>query len=147
MDKYETLMEQQRERARGASKFAGSAGLPAELVASLHATEFKGYERLEVDGCKVMALLKDGKPVTQLLAGEQGVVILRSHPVLCRIRRSSGDSGVLCSCPVASSFDVADTQKLSAIFHGHVGKRSKRASSRSATSCPRALMPQRARPP
>jgi alanyl-tRNA synthetase len=120
MDQYEALMEQQRERARGASKFAGSAGLPAELVASLHATEFKGYERLELDGCKVMALLKDGQPVTQLLAGEQGVVILERTPFYAESGGQAGDSGVLCSAS-GQQFDVADTQKLSAIFHGHVG--------------------------
>ena len=39
------------------------ADLPAELVASLHATEFLGYERLDKDGCKIVALIKDGKPV------------------------------------------------------------------------------------
>jgi alanyl-tRNA synthetase len=120
MDKYDALMEQQRERARGASKFAGSAGLPAELVASLHATEFKGYERLELDGCKVMALLKDGQPVTQLLAGEQGVVILERTPFYAESGGQAGDSGVLCSAS-GQLFEVADTQKLSAIFHGHIG--------------------------
>ncbi len=112
-------MEQQRERARGASKFAGSAGLPAELVASLHATEFKGYEKLELDGCKVIALLKDGVPVLQLIAGEQGVVILDRTPFYAESGGQIGDGGVLCSA--RDSFQVNDTQKLSAIFHGHVG--------------------------
>src|SRR5207342_2901866 len=60
---YESLMDQQRDRARSASRFAGGLALPAELVASLHPTEFLGYEELEADGCKVIALLRDGKPV------------------------------------------------------------------------------------
>jgi alanyl-tRNA synthetase len=120
MDQYDVLMEQQRTRARGASKFAGSTGLPAELVASLHATEFKGYERLEQDGCKVVALLKDGQSVNQLQAGEQGVIILDRTPFYAESGGQVGDCGELCS-PAGQRFGVTDTQKLSAIFHGHVG--------------------------
>src|SRR5574343_877689 len=76
MPQYEALMDQQRERARAAGKFGVGVGLPAELVASLHPTEFKGYETLELDGCKVVALLKDGEPVAALAAGEEGVAVL-----------------------------------------------------------------------
>lgn len=117
---YETFMTQQRERARGASKFAGSVGLPAELVASLHATEFKGYEKLESDGCKVLALLKDNVPVMELQAGEQGVVILDKTPFYAESGGQVGDVGLLCAAG-GICFVVDDTQKLSAIFHGHIG--------------------------
>ena len=68
---YEQLMEQQRERARGASKFAGSVGLPAELVATLAATEFMGYETLETLAA-IVALVKDGKPVDAVLPATRG---------------------------------------------------------------------------
>ena len=117
---YEALMEQQRERARAAGKFGGSVGLPAELVANLHPTEFKGYEALEQDGCKVVALLKDNLPVNALAAGEQGVVILDRTPFYAESGGQAGDAGVLCSDSVR--FAVTDTQKLSAVFHGHIGR-------------------------
>lgn len=117
---YDTLMDQQRERARGASKFSGTAGLPAELVASLHATEFKGYEKLEIDGCKVVALLKDNVPVLQLNAGEQGVVILDKTPFYAESGGQIGDAGMLCASE-GIGFQVNDTQKLSAVFFGHQG--------------------------
>jgi alanyl-tRNA synthetase len=117
---YEALMEQQRERARGASKFSGAAGLPAELVASLHVTEFKGYEKLEIDGCKVVALLKDNVPVQQLNAGEQGVVILDKTPFYAESGGQIGDAGLLCASE-GVCFQVNDTQKLSAVFFGHLG--------------------------
>jgi alanyl-tRNA synthetase len=120
MEHYETLMDQQRERARGASKFAGTIGLPAELVASLNATEFKGYEKLECDGCRVVALLRDGQPVSALEAGERGIVLLDRTPFYAESGGQVGDAGVLCAS-TGVRFSVEDTQKLSAIFHGHVG--------------------------
>lgn len=120
MEQYETLMAQQRDRARGASKFAGTVGLPAELVASLHATEFKGYEKLECDGCRVVALLRDGNPVAVLEAGQRGIVLLDKTPFYAESGGQIGDAGVLCASTDVR-FSVEDTQKLSAIFHGHVG--------------------------
>ena len=120
MPQYEALMDQQRERARAAGKFGGSVGLPAELVASLHPTEFKGYETLELDGCKVVALLKDNQPVPSLVAGEHGVVVLDRTPFYAESGGQAGDAGLLCSGAVR--FAVTDTQKLSAVFHGHAGR-------------------------
>jgi len=121
MAQYEALMDQQRERARSASKFAAGVGLPAELVASLHATEFLGYETLEADGCKVIAILKDGKPVQTIAAGEEAVVILDHTPFYAESGGQVGDTGALLD-PGNNRFEVRDTIKLSAIFHGHVGK-------------------------
>lgn len=117
---YETLMEEQRTRARSAGKFAGQAGLPAEMVASLHATEFLGYENLEDDGCKVVALIKDGKPVQSIASGDDAIVILDRTPFYAESGGQSGDSGVLLD-PGSDYFEVSDTIKISAKFHGHVG--------------------------
>lgn len=121
MEHYEALMDQQRERARGASKFAGTVGLPAELVASLHATEFKGYEHLELDGCKVIALMKDGAVVERLQPGDEGVVVLDKTPFYAESGGQVGDAGVLCASG-GTRFVVTDTQKISAVFHAHYGR-------------------------
>lgn len=120
MTDYDILMEQQRERARGASKFNGSLGLPAELVASLHATEFMGYEKLACDGCRVVAILHEGQLLPRLEAGQSGMIVLDRTPFYAESGGQAGDAGVLCASG-GIHFRVDDAQKLSAIFHGHAG--------------------------
>jgi alanyl-tRNA synthetase len=118
---YERLMEQQRERARGASKFGGATGLPAELVASLKPTAFLGYDTLSEDGCEVVAILRDGKPVQGAGAGDEVVVLLDQTPFYAESGGQVGDTGEL-SGANGLRIAVRDTNKFSAIFHGHVGK-------------------------
>jgi alanyl-tRNA synthetase len=114
-------MEQQRERARGASKFAGSAGLPAELVASLPPTVFLGYDRLDEDGCGVVAILRDGRPVPSAAEGDEVVVLLDRTPFYAESGGQVGDTGEL-SAAGGARLAVRDTVKLSGIFHGHLGR-------------------------
>ena len=118
---YESLMEQQRDRARGASKFAGSVGLPAELVASLQPTQFRGYDNLAQDDLRIVALLQHGKPVPAVEAGQDAVVILDATPFYAESGGQVGDTGSL-SGAESTRFDVRDTIKLSGIFHGHAGR-------------------------
>ena len=118
---YDTLMDQQRDRARAASKFAGGTALPADLVASLKPTEFQGYEALESDGCRVLALVRDGKPVEEIAAGEEAIVLLDATPFYAESGGQVGDTGELLD-PRGTRFEVRDTLKLSGTFHGHLGK-------------------------
>ncbi|QNP40323.1 alanine--tRNA ligase [Lysobacter terrestris] len=119
MAEYERLMEQQRERARAAGKFAGGTALPADLIAQLKPTEFVGYEHLEAGGLEVVALLKDGKPVDAIQAGDEAIVFLDRTPFYAESGGQVGDVGQLAEQGVM--FAVADTQKLAGQFHGHVG--------------------------
>jgi len=121
MPGYEALMAQQRERARAASKFAGGTVLPAELVASLRPTEFQGYEQLESDGCRVVALVRDGKPVDAIAAGDEAIVLLDATPFYGESGGQVGDTGELLDA-AGNRFEVVDTLKLSGVFHGHVGR-------------------------
>jgi alanyl-tRNA synthetase len=119
MADYERLMEQQRERARAAGKFGGGTALPAELIAQLKPTEFIGYEHLEAGGLEVVALLKDGKPVDAIQAGDEAVVFLDRTPFYAESGGQVGDVGQLAEQGVM--LVVSDTQKLAGQFHGHIG--------------------------
>ena len=122
---FDAAMEQQRETARAAGKFSAGAGLPAELVAQLKPTEFLGYDHLDAGGLQVVAILKDGRPVDTVSAGDEAVVFLDRTPFYAESGGQVGDTGVLAEQGV--EFDVADTQKFAGQFHGHVGKVAKGA--------------------
>ena len=82
-------MERQREKARAA--WAGSGDAASEniwfpLREKLGATEFLGYETETAEGV-VAALVKDGKEVDELKAGESGAVVLNQTPFYARVRR------------------------------------------------------------
>ncbi len=117
---YDRLMEEQREQSRKGGKFGGGVALPAELIAQLSPTEFLGYDGLVAGGLEVVAILKDGKPVDRIEAGDQAIVLLDKTAFYAESGGQVGDSGQLAEKGVL--FDVSDTQKLAGQFFGHVGK-------------------------
>jgi len=119
MEGFEAAMEEQKRRAREAGKFASSTSLPADLVAQLTPTGFLGYEQLASEGLSVVALLKDGRPVDRVEAGDEAVVLLDRTPFYAESGGQVGDTGRLTG--EGSEFTVTDTQKFAGQFHGHVG--------------------------
>ena len=116
---FDAAMAQQKQTARAAGKFGGGVQLPAELVAQLSPSKFLGYESLVAGGLEVIALLKDGKPVAVIEAGDEAIVILDATPFYAESGGQVGDTGELDEQGVR--FTVADTLKLAGQFHGHVG--------------------------
>ncbi len=111
---FERLMEQQRERARRASRFTMAAGRPSFDAP----TEFVGYAMLEAGGAVAALLDAHGAPVQALDAGSSGTVVLDRTPFYAESGGQVGDTGELVT--PTGRFVVADTQKLGAAF-GHVG--------------------------
>ncbi len=116
---YDRLMEEQREQSRKGGKFGGGVALPAELIAQLSPTEFLGYEGLVAGGLEVVAILKDGKPVERIEAGDEAIVLLDKTAFYAESGGQVGDTGQLAEKGVL--FEVSDTQKLAGQFFGHVG--------------------------
>ena len=117
---FDAAMSRQKETARAAGKFGGGLVLPADLVAQLTPTAFLGYDEDRSEGLKVVALLKDGKPVQRIEAGDEAVVLLDRTPFYAESGGQVGDTGELDGVDI--HFDVANTVKLAGQFHGHVGK-------------------------
>jgi alanine--tRNA ligase len=117
---FEAAMEKQRQAARAAGRFGVAVQLPAELVAQLRPTAFLGYDRLQEDGLEVLALLRDGRPVDAIEAGDNAIVILDRTPFYAESGGQVGDTGELGAGGVR--FRVEDTLKLAGQFHGHVGR-------------------------
>src|SRR5579859_6102546 len=111
---FEAAMEQQRERARAASKFSMAAGLEY----SGGKTVFHGYEKL-AHPAKVVALYREGAKVQSLRSGETGTVVLDETPFYAESGGQVGDRGELVGA--SGTFTVDDTQKIQAEVFGHHG--------------------------
>jgi alanyl-tRNA synthetase len=111
---YDTAMQEQRSKARAASKFSMAAGLEYSGAK----TEFRGYEAL-THGAKVVALYREGARADALKSGDTGTVVLDETPFYAEAGGQVGDQGELVGS--GGTFEVADTQKIRADVHGHHG--------------------------
>lgn len=112
-DEFERCMEEQRERARAATKSDAEAawstygGLYADLLKDTGATQFVGYGSLSVEA-RVQALIKDGASVSSLSEGEAGEVVLDVTPFYAEMGGEVGDTGLITEDGVVA--EVRDTQ-------------------------------------
>jgi alanyl-tRNA synthetase len=111
---FEAAMERQRERARRASRFVTTSGMDY----SGRATEFHGYDTLQVEGT-VVALYREGEQAQEIATGESAVVVLDRTPFYAESGGQVGDSGELAGAN--GTFAVEDTQKIQAEVFGHKG--------------------------
>ncbi len=111
---FEAAMHRQRERARAASKFS----MHSAVEYSGRATEFHGYDSLNLDG-EIVALYEDGAHVESVGAGDEAVVVLDRTPFYAESGGQVGDQGEISSGN--GGFKVTDTQKIQAEVFGHKG--------------------------
>ena len=102
---FEAAMEQQRDRARSASKFGASGGDALKTDAE---TEFLGYDGTEA-ASRIVALFKEGQVVGTLEPGDDGAVVLSATPFYAESGGQIGDTGILVED--GKLFRVDDTQK------------------------------------
>ena len=118
---FTDAMDRQRQKARAA--WAGSGDTATESVwfplrERLGATEFLGYETETAEGA-VTALVRDGKEVDSLNAGESGAIVLNQTPFYAELGGQVGDTGLLVGDGV--KFRVTDTQKKAGDLWVHLG--------------------------
>ncbi|MEP9379683.1 alanine--tRNA ligase [Aquabacter sp. CN5-332] len=108
---FNAAMERQRADARAAWQGSGEAATDTVWFALREregATEFLGYDTESAEGV-VRALVKDGKEVEALNAGEQGLVVLNQTPFYGESGGQVGDTGLLAGEDVRAT--VLSTQK------------------------------------
>ncbi|MDC0663934.1 alanine--tRNA ligase [Marinobacter sp. SS21] len=112
-DGYEKAMNDQRERARAASKFGidYNAGLKLEGK-----TEFSGYE--VVDGHETVRTVIVGGDEKTAQAGDEAIVVLERTPFYAESGGQVGDTGLLTWS--GGRFQVTDTRK-EGDHHIHLG--------------------------
>ncbi len=114
---FDRAMEAQRERARAASQF--KAGAQLEYTGAK--TQFRGYDTLSTEG-RIVALYREGAPVSSLAAGDRGVVVLSATPFYAESGGQVGDRGELSKGGACLTlFTVEDTQKIQPDVFGHMG--------------------------
>ncbi|MBJ90233.1 MAG: alanine--tRNA ligase [Woeseia sp.] len=111
---FDLQMQEQRSRARAASKF--STGESGSIKTDVE-TSFSGYENMGGNG-KVVAIYKNSDEVDCLSEGDEGVLILDITPFYAESGGQVGDTGVIESDN--GFFQVTDTQKSikANIHHG-----------------------------
>ncbi len=118
---FTDAMERQRAKARASWAGSGEAADEAVWFAlreKIGPTEFLGYETEQAEGV-VSALVRDGKEVAALKAGDSGAVVLNQTPFYGESGGQVGDTGVLTGDGVR--FKVTDTQKYAGDVFAHVG--------------------------
>lgn len=119
---FERFMQEQRDRARHARKdhTAQDNDVISSFVEQGLSAEFLGYESLEAE-TQVLGILRDGKPVDALAAGENADVLLERTPFYGESGGQVGDTGWL-TTPEGVRFEVADTRKPAQGILLHRGK-------------------------
>jgi alanyl-tRNA synthetase len=104
---FEQLMDQQRERARAASRFQADLGQQIRLDSTV---EFTGYDGLKQDA-QVLALYRQRDDVLDsvgnLGVGEDGVVVVDRTPFYAESGGQVGDRGVMRGSE--TTFQISDT--------------------------------------
>jgi alanyl-tRNA synthetase len=113
---FEVAMNRQRDQARAAGKFKMAQGLEYSGAP----TVFHGYDTLNKDSAKVLALYVDGTQVNSIKAGDNAVLVLDNTPFYAESGGQVGDAGELRN--QSSLFEVEDTLKIQADVFGHHGQ-------------------------
>ena len=117
---FDEGMAKQKAMARAAWKGSGetaSDDIWFDIADELGSTEFTGYVSTQGEG-QVVALIKDGKRIDALAAGDVGIILTNQTPFYAESGGQSGDAGIL-SGENGFSAAVSDTGKPLGRLHAH----------------------------
>ena len=118
---FQSLMTQQKERAREARKALGDLGWAGvEFGKDMPATEFMGYDRDTVNGAKVLGIVAEGELVDEIVSGMEAILVLDKTPFYAEMGGQVADHGVITGDGM--EFVVSDVQKNKGGKFMHYGK-------------------------
>ena len=118
---FQSLMTQQKERAREARKALGDLGWAGvEFGKDMPATEFVGYDHDTVNGAKVLGIVAEGELVDEIVSGMEAILVLDKTPFYAEMGGQVADHGLLTAEGV--SYTVTDVQKNKGGKYMHYGK-------------------------
>ncbi len=121
---FNILMEEQKQKAREASRFGRATGgkdtgIYSQLLQSGGPTEFVGYRRLSLK-TPVQFILSNNQPADELRAGEEGVLLFKETPFYAESGGQAGDTGTIIAG--VNKFLVTDTVKPVEGLIAHQGR-------------------------
>ena len=118
---FEAAMEAQRQRAKAAAVSIDLTLQEAidQVAAAAEATAFKGYGALEHPSC-VLALVVNGEPATQAVAGDSVQLVLDSTPFYGEGGGQVGDRGVLSGDGVIVSIEAVSRNRSVFVHSGQI---------------------------
>ena len=118
---FQTLMTEQKERAREARKALGDLGWAGvEFGKDMPATVFAGYEYDKLDDATVLAIVTEGQLVEEIVSGMDAIVVLDQTPFYAEMGGQVADHGTISADGV--TFVVTDVQKNKGGKFMHYGK-------------------------
>ena len=122
MDAFDACMTEQRERARAAANrdaWGSFNDVWTALSDRLEDTQFDGYDHDELEGVRVLALVKDGAEVERAEEGDDVEVVLDRTPFYAEMGGQVGDTGYLRTD--AAELRVSDTKAKGGLY-AHVAE-------------------------
>ena len=118
---FDEEMEAQRVRARKAREALGDLGWSGvEFGKEIPPTVFDGYDKTEITGAKVVAIVAEDQLVDEIVSGMEAIVVLDTTPFYAEMGGQVADHGTITA--EGMTYNVTDVQKNKGGKFMHYGK-------------------------
>ena len=118
---FDEEMEAQRVRARKAREALGDLGWSGvEFGKEIPSTVFDGYDKSEITGAKVVAIVAEDQLVDEIVSGLEAIVVLDTTPFYAEMGGQVADHGTITA--EGMTYNVTDVQKNKGGKFMHYGK-------------------------
>ena len=118
---FDEEMEAQRVRARKAREALGDLGWSGvEFGKEIPSTVFDGYDKTEITGAKVVAIVAEDQLVDEIVSGMEAIVVLDTTPFYAEMGGQVADHGTITA--EGMTYNVTDVQKNKGGKFMHYGR-------------------------